>query len=352
MSRKEVNDIIKTNWKSTVKPFLRDNFRYLFPLVLMLIFFISTDVRTEILVALVATGLYAIIQGILDKRTEDDRKREYNEIRNGMIKDSLKFYDLHKKIRQEVENGIEIEKKLYKKFKMQAEYKLIHEYYKVNHGTYGIDAVFPERGGTELDDLISSAQKRIWAVGLTNTTFASRSALLKSFKETPNIDIVICFLTEYTRDITTKIKDINQAKIDTEMFISTIEKVKRENNNGGRLRVLALKSNTYFTSVLIDNTTLFFPYLFLDEEHQPDYPPSIQVDATKEIGQLIDKHYTFLFSGDCYLNKDNCKNHTKEKCFNRKKCNHIACLYDSQRGYSPNWAWLDEAHHEKPFASF
>jgi len=198
---------------------------------------------------------------------------------------------------------------------------------------FGVNTIYELKGGNEAcheyKRLIERANKRIWAVGMSNRNFSRQHmpTIIESIKNNSSLDVVVAFWNpdaylvvqnsrlEDARSIGQTEKDPNRNKLMLPVFVAqaTLEErapdsakeirerqnelkelIQRENSAiKGNLRIVNLSMVTYISCMIIDQEVFFFPYLSGDDSNGS---PMIYCDASRGIGKQVAEHIDNLLN--------------------------------------------------------
>jgi len=185
---------------------------------------------------------------------------------------------------------------------------------------FKLKQIFPQRGSTDILDiyktLTGNAEKRIWAIGMTNRHFMTqhRENMTKALRDKP-IDIIIAFWNPTTSlnsiingeqkshnmlDIQYHLEDGAPANSSWEETIKNRQRefrdhIKRNSPIKGELRIVNLSHPTNFTCFVIDDELFFFPFLSGPESTND---PTIQCCINDGVGKRIYDHFARILNGN------------------------------------------------------
>jgi hypothetical protein len=195
--------------------------------------------------------------------------------------------------------------------------KAENQYFTDVHGRFGVKEIFIQRGGTDAlnvyRELIAAANKRIWAVGLTNRRFLFQHSddVAHALRRSPGIDARIVFADpELSLDWNGgKIGAIN-AQVHLEQrapshadwartFQEHLDRLRLlpYGPDAGHLRVFIVRSICFSTCFVIDDDVFFFPMLARADSGQD---PTIRVGVDSVLGMSLIDHLNTIFDSADY----------------------------------------------------
>ena len=184
----------------------------------------------------------------------------------------------------------------------------------------GLKNIFTQRGSENAvktyADLIRNADKRVWAIGMTNRHFLRQHThtLLEGLK-TKDLDVVISFwnpsatlrvpLEDASEDAQTERSIIevqatleqgaspntDWANLVAEVELEFIKRLDELPSIAGQVKILHCSHTSNFTCLVIDTDLFFFP--FLDGTDSTN-DPIIHCQTTRGIGRRIELHLSGL----------------------------------------------------------
>lgn len=188
----------------------------------------------------------------------------------------------------------------------------------------GLKGIYEVRGSKTNEiykSLITKAEKRIWAIGMTNRHFIDnhQSAIVHLICNKP-IEVIVAFWDPGAKlEINSSGKRTSQSIIESQLnfehgtvnsathWAATIKKrqnelltvVKQAKATNGELTIMNLAVVTNISCLIIDDDVFFFPFLAAIESTDG---PMIHVTANDKLGQPIVKHFEALFNSKIACN--------------------------------------------------
>jgi hypothetical protein len=186
--------------------------------------------------------------------------------------------------------------------------------------TFKLKEIFPQRGSIDIvnlyQKLTKKAEKRIWAIGMTNRHFIDqhKDSITKALQN-HNIDIVIAFWNPTSTiesiingkqkkhnmlDIQYALEDAASSNTNWEDSIKERQRkfknhIEENSPLKGELRIVDLSHPTNFTCFVIDDELFFFPFLSGPESTND---PTIHCNITDGIGKRIYDHFDRVLNGN------------------------------------------------------
>ncbi|MCA6128689.1 hypothetical protein [Thalassolituus oleivorans] len=188
---------------------------------------------------------------------------------------------------------------------------VVNDYFKHTHDEFGLKHIFDQRGGQDIlnlyKELLTKAERRIWAIGMTNQSFTQQHLPIilqrcehisgievKLLFWNPNAKIVVKdFPPTHIHEIQTKLE--HKANSETN-WISKVDgylnslksQISAYGELKGRIDIYYITMPTNISCLVVDDDIFFFPFL---SRGSSNLDPHMHFDATRGIGKIIVEHY-------------------------------------------------------------